>query len=155
MEEYANWTDHPEVSTAKAKRIHAADAETMMAEGNGDKLVQATPRERSRKYPSDATVTKEYCQNTAEAGASDESDEASLIETIEPIVPHPEPQWVKLPVKRPTARTKADIVRETERARQERPRKGAQRDTPKVKPALPTLRRQEAEAPGLKPRTDE
>ena len=39
-------------------------------EGNGDKLAQATPRERSRKYPSDATVTKEYCQNTAEAGAS-------------------------------------------------------------------------------------
>ena len=42
-----------------------------MAEGNGDKLVQATPRERSKKYPSDATVTKEYCQNTAEAGASE------------------------------------------------------------------------------------
>ena len=71
MEEYVNWTKHPEVSTAKAKRIHAADAETMMAEGNGDKLVQATPRERSKKYPSDATVTKEYCQNTAEAGASE------------------------------------------------------------------------------------
>ena len=42
-----------------------------MAEGNGDKFVQATPRERSKKYPSDATVTKEYCQNTAEAGASE------------------------------------------------------------------------------------
>ena len=34
--------DRPEVSTAKAKRIHAADAETFIAEGNGDKLGVAT-----------------------------------------------------------------------------------------------------------------
>ena len=34
--------DHPEVSTAKAKRIHAADVETIMAASNGDKLGVAT-----------------------------------------------------------------------------------------------------------------
>ena len=34
--------DHPEVSTAKAKKKHAADVETIMAEGNGDKLGVAT-----------------------------------------------------------------------------------------------------------------
>ena len=71
----------------------------MMAEGNGDKLVQATPRERSKKYPSDATVTKEYCQNTAEAGAS-------------------EIHFVFDPA------TKTKRHADTERARQERPRKG-------------------------------
>ena len=41
--------DHPEVSTAKAKRIHAADAETMMAESRGE--VHANQQERSKEIP--------------------------------------------------------------------------------------------------------
>ena len=50
--------DHPEVSTAKAKRIHAADVETFIAEGNGDKLGVTTLDGPGRRCDRPGTTTR-------------------------------------------------------------------------------------------------